>query len=295
MKKGDLLNAVLVALVGGGLVLTAVLISGRREPPAPIPMVGPPAYGDPFPAFGGAPGGWQVILKEPQESAEALLPLVRPPPGRTEREGIAVAILIDTSKSMKGAVLDPTRAEKRKIDIAKRAARRALEKLSAFGVRRPDRPLHVGLYDFSGDVCRRALPLAPLDLAAAWQALDRMDVSQGTPIGEALLAAKRDLDRSGLTRKHIIAITDGENTRGRSPVAVARAISLLPPEEQAGVYFVAFDVEASRFNAIKKAGGAVLEARDADALDRCLDLVLEQNIILELPEPPAGGRRTYQY
>lgn len=55
---------------------------------------------------------------------------------------------------------------------------------------------------------------------------------------------------------------------------------------QLGLYFIAFDVEASQFRGIRDAGGTVLEASSAPELDQCLDYILEKKILLELPEAP---------
>jgi hypothetical protein len=116
--------------------------------------------------------------------------------------------------------------------------------------------------------------------------VDALSLGKGTPIGEAMVLAKQDLDRSGFAQRHILLVTDGDNTQGRDPVQVARAMSLLPPYEQAGIHFIAFDAAASKFNGIREAGGTVLGASNAAELDQSLDFILDRKILLEMPEPP---------
>jgi Mg-chelatase subunit ChlD len=198
-----------------------------------------------------------------------------------------VALLVDTSGSMTQSVRDFDGARRPKLDIAKRAGKKVIAKLKDFADTHPGRPLKLGLYEFSGSACRRLGPFDLLDQDRAVKDLEKLTTRSGTPIGEAMIAGKHDLDRSGLTKKHLVLLTDGVNTTSRNPQSVAKAMASLPPEEQAGVYFIAFDVEASRFSGIKEAGGTVLEASSAPELDRCLDYILEQKILLELPEVPA--------
>ena len=115
-----------------------------------------------------------------------------------------------------------------------------------------------------------------------------MAPSGSTPIGSAMIRAKRDLDATGMSRRHILVITDGENNRGYGPGDVANAISSLPQEEQPAIYFVAFDIGAERFNAVKDAGGLVLAASSGSDLKQTLDFVLTGKILVEQPAAPAS-------
>jgi Mg-chelatase subunit ChlD len=85
----------------------------------------------------------------------------------------------------------------------------------------------------------------------------------GTPIGNAMIAAKRELDATGLTRRHLLVVTDGENTEGVAPDLVAAAIGRRPEAERPSIYFVAFDIEAAKFSGVRNAGGLVLAAANA--------------------------------
>jgi hypothetical protein len=53
------------------------------------------------------------------------------------------------------------------------------------------------------------------------------------------------------------------------------------------VYFVAFDVSAERFNAVKEAGGLVLEAANERELNQTMDFILTGRILVEQPVTPA--------
>jgi hypothetical protein len=84
-----------------------------------------------------------------------------------------------------------------------------------------------------------------------------------------------------MARKHLLVVTDGENTDGFSPERVAAAINRRPEAERPSLYFVAFDIEASRFNDVKESGALVLGAANARDLNATLDALLRGNILLE--------------
>ena len=88
--------------------------------------------------------------------------------------------------------------------------------------------------------------MAPSRCDRAAAAIARLDADGGTPIGQAMITAKRALDETGLTRRHLLVVTDGENTDGVAPDRVALAIGKRPDAERPSIYFVAFDIEAKR-------------------------------------------------
>ena len=95
-------------------------------------------------------------------------------------------------------------------------------------------------------------------------ALAAMQADGGTPIGNAMIAAKRALDATGPhapppARRH----RRREHRRASSPSDVAAAIGRRPEAERPSIYFVAFDIEASRFDGVRDAGGLVLAAANA--------------------------------
>ena len=201
------------------------------------------------------------------------------------KEGIAAAIVIDVSGSMDEEVEGENGREERKIEIARRAARDLVEQFARYAEDHRDEPVLLGIYEFSErsgrDDCRPVIAMAPPDRGRADQALAELRARGGTPIGNAMIFAKRELDATGLTRRHLLLVTDGENTDGYSPDRVALALSRRPEAERPSVYFVAFDIEASRFQGVKDAGALVLGAANARDLNSTLDSLLRGNILLE--------------
>jgi Mg-chelatase subunit ChlD len=205
------------------------------------------------------------------------------PSGTVEpREGIAAVVLMDVSGSMADEVSGSGRG--RKIDVARRAALDLVNQFDRYAKAHADEPVVVGLFEFSGErgsTTREIIPLLTPDPARAEEALARMVANGGTPIGDALIDGKRALDRVGFTRRHLLVVTDGENTDGYRPADVMAALMRRPESERPSVYFVAFDIAASRFDAVKNAGGLVLEAANAQELTDTLDFLLTGKILVE--------------
>jgi len=206
--------------------------------------------------------------------------------GSPMREGIAALVLMDVSGSMSESVSDGGQ-ERPKIVVARRAAQSLIHQFATYAAGHPDEPVLVGLFEFSerrGDPSvREVIPLSPADPARTEAALARMRADGGTPIGDAMVAAKRALDSSGLTRRHLLVVTDGENTDGYKPADVMKALARRPEQERPSVYFVAFDVAASRFSGVRDGGGLVLEAANAADLDATLNSLLTGRILVEGP------------
>ncbi len=173
-----------------------------------------------------------------------------------------------------------------KIEIARAAALALIQQFDTYGKAHPEEPVLVGLMEFSGRTrssAREVIPLSPADPVHAERALAEMQPGGGTPIGDAMIAGKHALDLSGLTRRHLLVVTDGENTDGAKPADVMKALAKRPEAERPSVYFVAFDVEASRFAGVRDAGSLVLPAADAQELNRTLDSLLSGKILVEGP------------
>jgi Ca-activated chloride channel homolog len=220
----------------------------------------------------------EVVAKEvdeeltPQKTVEA-------------REGLAAAIAIDVSGSMDEEVPGENKRKEPKIDIARRAALELVEQFASYARDHQDEPVLLGVYEFSrrrGEPdCRTVVPMGPPDRERAAAAIARLDADGGTPIGQAMITAKRALDETGLSRRHLLVVTDGENTDGVAPDRVAVAIGKRPDAERPSIYFVAFDVEASRFSRVRDAGGLVLSAANATELNSTLDMLLRGKILVE--------------
>jgi Mg-chelatase subunit ChlD len=201
------------------------------------------------------------------------------------REGLAAAIAIDVSGSMDEAVAGRDGRKEPKIDIARRAALDLVDQFATYAREHPDEPVLLGVYEFSrrrGEAdCRTVLAMGRPDRDKAASAVARLDADGGTPIGQAMITAKRALDETGLTRRHLLVVTDGENTDGAAPDRVALAIGKRPEAERPSIYFVAFDIEASRFSGVRDAGGLVLSAANATELNTTLDMLLRGKILVE--------------
>ena len=208
-----------------------------------------------------------------------------PPLKVDRRDGLAAAIVVDVSGSMDDTVTDEDGKKERKIVVARRAAADLVEQFAKYAEEHKEQPVLLGLYEFSrrrGEAdCRPVIPMGPPDRARVTAAIASLDPDGGTPIGEAMIAAKKELDATGLTRRHLLLITDGENTDGHRPDRVAQGISKRPDEERPSIYFVAFDVEASRFARVRDAGALVLAAANARELNDTLDWLLRGKILLE--------------
>lgn len=208
-----------------------------------------------------------------------------PPAPVDTRDGLAAAIVLDVSGSMEDRVAGAGGGREPKIEIARRAARDLVDQFVRYAEEHRNEPVLLGLYEFSersGEPdCRPIVPMAPPDRERASAALEAVDTGGGTPIGSAMIAAKRELDATGLARRHLLVVTDGENTDGFEPDAVAVAIGRRPEAERPSIYFVAFDIDASRFSRVRDAGGLVLAAANARELNDTLDTLLRGSILVE--------------
>jgi Mg-chelatase subunit ChlD len=212
---------------------------------------------------------------------EALVPAQTVEP----KDGLAAAIAIDVSGSMDKEVAGQDGRKEPKIAIARRAAMDLVEQFATYARAHPDEPVLLGVYEFSrrrGEAdCRPVVAMGPPDRERAAAAIARLNADGGTPIGQAMITAKRALDETGLLRRHLLVVTDGENTDGVAPDTVARALGKRPDVERPSIYFVAFDVEANRFTRVRDAGGLILSAANATELNTTLDTLLSDKILIE--------------
>ncbi|HEX6047810.1 MAG TPA: vWA domain-containing protein [Gemmatimonadaceae bacterium] len=211
-------------------------------------------------------------------------------PDVEEGLGASVAILIDNSGSME----DRAKGDKRrKYVVAREAIEAMLASTDSFVARQPDFPINVGLYRFSSRV-RPMVPVSRYDRVRLEAALDSMpEPDGGTAIGDAMEQAREDLYRAGTFRKYILVVTDGENTQGASPRRVAREIARRS-EGAVRMYFVAFDVDADRFEFVREVRGEVVGASNGDALRARLDEIYRGKILSEAVDagetlPAAAG------
>jgi Mg-chelatase subunit ChlD len=198
--------------------------------------------------------------------------------------GAAVAILVDTSGSMKETAAGDSRP---KYVVAREAIEAMLDATDAFVAKRPDFPIKIGIYSFSSSV-RMLQPIQTYDRAAIRRTLDTLPrPGGGTAIGEALRESRPDLYAAGVFRKYLLVVTDGDNTSGQSPEHVAREI-FRKSQGAVQVYFVAFDTTPQKFAFLKEVGGDVIAAGTGDELHKALNGIYQGKILAEAPD--AGER-----
>ncbi|MGA2498148.1 MAG: vWA domain-containing protein [Tepidisphaeraceae bacterium] len=262
-----------VVLLAGFIALSLASCDDSSTRPKPAAPQNRSTPARPDPTLATSPSGIAAALQQ-----------LRAPDGPARKDGIAVALLIDTSGSMNDAVPDADGSHRPKIDIARRCVLRVVKQAEGFAREQPGTPVLLGIYEFSTrnkSLCRNIVPLNAPSTAAADNALKRLAANGGTPIGQAIIQAKHDLDAAGLTRTHILVVTDGENTDGLAPADVVTAIGKLPETQRPGVYFVAFDVAAAVFKPAVDAGAAVLPAANEQQLQTALDELVGGKILLE--------------
>jgi Mg-chelatase subunit ChlD len=215
-------------------------------------------------------------------------------PGRAiaaSEEGVALAIVYDTSGSMKDPVRDAAGKRSPKYIIANRALKAIAEQVQAYAAKSPAAPprrIDAGLFVFSGDSARQAVKFGPFDAAALESFSQHFSAPNGnTPLGNALTLAGRAVLDSPLSRKHVLIITDGENTAGPRPEDTLPALRRKAEQKNTSlsVHFVAFDTNAKVFNAVKKQGATVVSASDEKQLNSQLEFIMQRKILLEEEEP----------
>jgi Mg-chelatase subunit ChlD len=231
-------------------------------------------------------GACEPNTRRDRPSAAAHKPEESDAPYQAEVEeglGAAVAILVDTSGSMKEKAPGDSRP---KYVVAQQALEAMLDATDAFVARRPDFPIKIGVYSFSSSV-HVLRPIQLYDRAAIRATLASLPrPGGGTAIGDAMRAARPDLYRAGVFRKYLLVVTDGENTNGRNPDGVARDI-WRKSEGAVQTYFVAFDTSPEKFAFLKDVGGDVIGAGTGDELRTALDGIYQGKILAEA----VGGER----
>lgn len=206
-------------------------------------------------------------------------------------EGVALAIVYDTSGSMKDAVMSKSGRGESKDVIARRALDSLVTQLAAFVTNAPagaTRALETSVYVFSSSGAKELVAPSPFDPAkAANWSKEIPKPSGGTPLGTAAQAAARTVMNSKFTRRHVLILTDGLNTVGPTPEALLE--SLMKQAEKDGkslfAHFVAFDVAAKQFDPVKKLGATVLGAANEVQLNSQISFILEEKILLEAEDP----------
>ena len=200
-----------------------------------------------------------------------------------EDSDLAVAIVYDTSGSMKGPVPGRGGVQEPKYVVANRALAAIVDKLEKVNAAGP-RKVQCGLFTFRDKGAQETVKLGPLDAPAlrTWLAsFSKPD--GGTPIGGAVNDATKALWKIRADSRHVLVITDGENTVGTAPDAVLPKLQdqCLKNGLVVHFHFLAFDVDAKVFGGIKKFGATLVGASDDAQLNQKLNFILEEKILLE--------------
>lgn len=208
-----------------------------------------------------------------------------------DTDGVALAIIYDTSGSMRESVRDTNGQQTAKYVIANRALVAVARQIQAFTTPKgggEPRKVEAALFVFQGDGARQAISFGPFNAATFENWASRFNNPTGnTPLGNALKAASRAVLASPLARKHVLVITDGVNTAGPTPSAVLPGLKQEAEGKQTSlsVHFVAFDVDAQVFSGVKRLGATVVGAADEAQLNSQLQFILQRKILLEDEEP----------
>jgi len=268
------------------VILVAILgIIGSIATNACRPASGPPAAGS-------APEE-SAADREARELTTRLTAQLTPAAGTVWKDGLAAVVLVDVSGSMHDRIKGERR---RKIEAAQAAAIDLIGAFDRYAKAHPDTPVLVGVHEFSAragsPAAREVIPLAAPDPLIAGDRIRNMKTGGGTPIGESMATARLALDRSGLKRRHLLVVTDGENTDGPDPALVASILEKQPEEVRASLYFVAFDVDAEAFAQVKNAGTLLLSAKSGAELAATFDELLSDRILVEAPRETVEKPRT---
>jgi uncharacterized protein YegL len=206
-----------------------------------------------------------------------------------DEDGVALGILYDTSGSMKELVPNSKGSSSPKYVIANRAMLAIAKQIQAFatnGTADAPRKVEVGLFTFEGSGAKEVVKMGPFDAGAIrnW-ATNFTNPNGGTPLGNAIKTVSQAVLDSPMPRKHVLVITDGENTIGPTPAAVMLGIGRRAEKKENEVFlhFIAFDVDAKVFDGVKKRGASVAAAADETQLNSQLDFILQNQILLEKP------------
>jgi uncharacterized protein YegL len=205
-------------------------------------------------------------------------------------DGVALAIIYDTSGSMRETVRNNTGGFSPKYVIANRALLKIVDQIEAFATNSADAPrkVHVGLFTFANNDAKEVVKFGPFDAEALRHFARKFSEPNGnTPLGNSLKTAARCVLDSPLSRKHVLVITDGVNNGGPTPAEVIPSLNSRAEHDQTSlsIHFVAFDVDAHEFAKVKKLGATVVGAANETQLNNQLDFILQKQILLEREEP----------
>ncbi|HUP25779.1 MAG TPA: VWA domain-containing protein [Thermoanaerobaculia bacterium] len=199
-----------------------------------------------------------------------------------------VEIVLDASGSMRAAVGGTS-----KMEAAKQAVRTTVEALDAssvvalrlYGHRLPSEPKDPSCSD-----TELVIPFGPLDRARFIAAVDAARPLGQTPLAHSLQLAAADFGDLGDELAAVILVSDGEESCGGDPAAVACAFAERGLELT--VHTVGFDVDAAaraQLQAIAQCtGGEYRDATDAGELADSLRQLTQAGLLLDKERETVG-------
>ena len=215
-----------------------------------------------------------------------LLPSAR---AATPPADLALAVVYDTSGSMRASLRAADGSLTSKHVAARRAFALVVDQLERYAkgsaITAPKR-LDLSIVAFSGTRVVEAIPMAPFDARATRKWLDALPTpNSGTPLGDAMALAGRALLTTPAASKHLLVLTDGENTSGSTPLAALTALQKQSraKDQHIFVHVLALDIAPDVFASLQKAGATLIGATDEKQLQSQLDFILETQILVEAP------------
>lgn len=201
--------------------------------------------------------------------------------------GIALVVVFDTSGSMNSPIAAKSSNGSRdsKFQAALRAFGLVIDRLEAFAKSPVAKPLSVGVTVFKKQDAAVALPLAPFDAAALRRWIANARADSATPLGNALFLAGQELLAAPAASHHLLVLTDGDNTAGRSPESALAQLNRAAEKKQTPLFthIIAFDIAPSTFAKLKQQGATLIGAADEAQLNSQFDFILEEKILVEAP------------
>lgn len=219
-------------------------------------------------------------------STARLLHAAPPPPA-----DVALAVVYDTSGSMRVPIKAADGRLAPKNLIAQRAFGLVIDRLERFTRPASDaaasaKRLDLSIVIFNGSRAVTAVPMAPFNAASTRSWLGALPIpDSGTPLGDAMSLAARSLLATPAASKHLLVLTDGENTLGSSPLAALTALQKQTQTQNQTVFVhvIALDIPPAVFASLQKAGATLIGAADEKQLQSQLDFILENQILVEAP------------
>jgi hypothetical protein len=207
-------------------------------------------------------------------------------PAAPASEGIALAIVFDTSGSMNRPMpTGPGASPRAKLAIARRSLGAVINRLEAFTRGPAARHLSVGIYVFRGNDAAVAVPMSAFNAARLRAWLEKAGAGGPTPLGAAISLAGQEALRTSAASRHLLVLTDGANSVGPRPEATLAQLNAAAARQQRSLFthVIALDIEPDVFSALKRQGATLIGAFDESQLNEQFDFILDEKILVEAP------------